>query len=264
MNISVLQFTLILLFLAIYMYEYRSTETFFIYAGAPVMGGFITGLILDNVEVGLAMGGTLQLMTLGVEAFGGVSVPDYFVGSVVGTMVCTMTGNSNLEYGLTIAIPVAMLMVQLDVIARMFIAYFINQSREKAKELKMKAAYAWIIAGIIPYILRNIIPVVIVYALGSEVITNVLNSLPDFIMGSFSLAAKILPAMGLAILLRYMATKEYIAYVIIGFTIVAYLSVPILGVAVLATGLAIINYKNQSKVASLSVSEIGGVDDDEL
>lgn len=259
MNISVFQLLLILLYLCFYTYESRSSETLFLYAGAPVMGGFITGVICGNVPLGLSVGATLQLMNLGVAEFGGVSIPDYHVGAVVGTMICAMTGK-NLEDALLVAIPVALLMVQLDVLARMCIAFFINQSRKQAEQLNIRGAFIWNIVSIVTYMLRHCIPVIIVYFVGGDAITNVLNSLPQPIMGAFSVASKLLPAMGVAVLLRYMAVKENIAYLLIGFVLVAYLKVPILGVAILAVGLTFLYYKNN--VNAVAVSNGGDFDDE--
>ncbi len=46
--------------------------------------GVITGLLCGDVTTGLYVGGTLQLMTLGVSSFGGASVPDYPAAAIVG------------------------------------------------------------------------------------------------------------------------------------------------------------------------------------
>ena len=68
------------------------------------------------------VGGTLQLMRLGIAAFGGASVPDYFTGAVLGTAFAVISGNGA-EYGIGLAVPVSLLMLQLDVVAR-FVTYF--------------------------------------------------------------------------------------------------------------------------------------------
>ena len=44
----------------------------------PVTAGLIVGLrIMGDLQTGLYIGATLQLMTLGISSFGGASVPDY-------------------------------------------------------------------------------------------------------------------------------------------------------------------------------------------
>ena len=77
-----------------------------------------------------------------------------------------------------------------------------------------------------------------------------------------------LPAVGIGVLLRYLPTKKYIAYLILGFAVAAYLGVPMLGVAIIGMALAILAYKdfmNKEAVAVTSVncSTQGGVADDE-
>lgn len=58
-----------------------------------------------------------------------------------------------------------------------------------------------------------------------------------------------------------MAVKENIAYLIIGFALVAYLKLPILGLAIIAVGLAIIYYKRESKQTA-AVATVGGEEDE--
>ncbi len=43
----------------------------------PAIAGMISGMIMGDLKTGLMVGGTLQLMRLGIAAFGGASVPDY-------------------------------------------------------------------------------------------------------------------------------------------------------------------------------------------
>ena len=38
----------------------------------PVTAGFVTGLILGDISTGLFIGGTLQLLSLGISNFGGL------------------------------------------------------------------------------------------------------------------------------------------------------------------------------------------------
>ena len=81
----------------------------------PVVAGFLTGLIMGDIQTGLYIGGTLQLMTLGITSFGGASVPDYQTAALIGTYLAIST-NQDASIGITLAIPVAMLIVQLDVL----------------------------------------------------------------------------------------------------------------------------------------------------
>ena len=89
---------------------------------------------------------------------------------------------------------------------------------------------------------------------GSDLVDLIIKYLPDWLMGGLSVAGGLLPAVGIAILLRYLPTKDYIAYLMIGFFLAAYLTVPMVGVAIIGLALAIISFKqygaqNQNVVA---------------
>ena len=62
-------------------------------------------------------------------------------------------------------------------------------------------------------------------------------------MGGLTVAGGLLPAVGIAILRRYLPVKSYISYLLVGFFAAAYLSVPMGGVAILGTALAVVAFK---------------------
>ena len=69
----------------------------------PTMTGFFAGLILGDIQTGLIVGGTLNLLVLGVGNFGGASIPDYMTGALLGTAFAIESGKGA-EFGVTLAI----------------------------------------------------------------------------------------------------------------------------------------------------------------
>ena len=53
----------------------------------PLLAGTITGLILGDLTQGLIIGGTLELMWLGVNSVGAYTPPDITGGAIVGVTV---------------------------------------------------------------------------------------------------------------------------------------------------------------------------------
>ncbi len=49
----------------------------------PIVAGLVTGIVTGNVPLGLAVGGTLELMSLGLWTYGGATIPDFFTGAVI-------------------------------------------------------------------------------------------------------------------------------------------------------------------------------------
>lgn len=79
--------------------------------------------------------------------------------------------------------------------------------------------------------------VAVAYYLGSGVMENVLNAIPQFVQDGLTISAGILPALGFAILLRMILNKKIAAFLAIGFVMTAYLELPVLGVAIIAVSI---------------------------
>ena len=79
-----------------------------------VIAGFLAGIIMGDIQTGLVVGSTLQLMVLGVGTFGGASIPDFATGAIIGTALGVVSGKG-IQFAIGISVPVGLLMVQLDV-----------------------------------------------------------------------------------------------------------------------------------------------------
>jgi len=227
---------------------------------APVGAGFLTGLILGDVTLGLAVGGTLQLMILGVGTYGGASIPDYASGAIIGT-IAGVTSNQGVDFAIGIGVPVGLLLVQLDVLARFSNVYFLHRAEKQVEDFSFKKAEFSVLMGAIPWILSRIIPVLIVLLFGQGVIDTILNYSPDWLMDGLEVSGGILPIVGIAILLRYLPTKKFVPYFIIGFVFAAFLDITVIGVALIGLAIALIMFKQRTENHLASTG--GGFDEDE-
>ena len=84
----------------------NETAGFKIGMNSPILAGWFTGLVLGNPVEGLFLGGTLQLMTLGVATYGGMSIPNTVVGAIVGTAL-SMYMDMELALGIAIGLAAA-------------------------------------------------------------------------------------------------------------------------------------------------------------
>lgn len=257
---NIIQLLLILVYAAVYMFDYWDSQLLS-FAGVPIMNGFVVGLIMGDPVVGLKIGATLQLMQLGGAGYGGASAPEYDVGAMIGTIVAAITGKG-MNYGLAIGLPVSLLMIQVDVIIKMICTFFIQRSRKHAESSQFKAAYAWLIGGLFPWLIKAMIPVLLLFIVGSENVKNFVDVIPDWITGSFAVAGGLLPAVGIAILMKYMNFKEYFVYVIIGFALVSYFALPMMGIAILGFCMAMVMFKQEQKGKSVQHVTAGGLEDE--
>lgn len=228
----------------------------------PVVAGFLTGLIMGDVQTGLYIGATLQLMTLGITSFGGASVPDYQTAALIGTYLSVST-HQDASIGITLAIPVALLIVQLDVL-KWTTNIFFQQHAQKYAEHEQYRKLEWMqILATINTSLVSGIPVLLTVVLGPKLVGSFINYVPAWLTGGLKVAGGILPAVGIGMLLKYLPTKDYFAYLLIGFVLTVYLKVPILGVSLFGAAIALVTYKNNAAKASLEASEKGDASDED-
>ncbi|MGY3777831.1 PTS mannose/fructose/sorbose/N-acetylgalactosamine transporter subunit IIC [Isobaculum melis] len=187
----------------------------------PLFGGTITGLVLGDLQTGLIVGGTLQLMTLGVATFGGATVPDFLSGSVMGAAFAILSGKGP-EYGIGLAVPIGLLLTQLDIVGRMTNTFFQHMADKAAEKGDYKGVERANLLGALPWMLTRMIPVFIGLTFGDHVVNAINAFIPEWVMVGLKTAGAILPAMGIAILMRYLPLKKYFPFYIIGFVLMAF------------------------------------------
>lgn len=198
----------------------------------PLITAFLMGIILGDMQTALYLGGTLQLMALGVASIGGSSVPEYSTAAIIATTIAVTTGGGA-EAGLAIGIPVAMLGVQLDVFAKIINGFFVRKAETFAADNNFAAMERTLLIGPVIMGLTAAIPVFIAIQLGPEVVNRILEITPQWFTDGLNIAGRLLPAVGIALLLNYMPVKKYVFYLLLGFFLAAYLDVPILGVTII-------------------------------
>ncbi len=115
---------------------------------------------------------------------------------------------------------------------------FANRADKYAEQgdIKGVSRMHWF-GGVFGMYLPMAVLVAVAYYLGSGVMENVLNAIPQFVQDGLTISAGILPALGFAILLRMILNKKIAAFLAIGFVMTAYLELPVLGVAIMAVSI---------------------------
>lgn len=212
-----------------------------------IQSGIFAGLIVGDVTTGLIVGGALQSYALGIGTYGGASIPNYQVAAI---LVTALAGGDMAQAGGLIAllgVPIAALTVQFDVLGR-FTNTIFQQLADKAiakREINKIPFYNTL--GTIPWALSRAIPVFFALAFGGPFIKALLDVIPAQLTDGFIIAGKLLPAVGFTILLKYLPTRENIAFLIAGFVLAAYLNLGPLPISLLGLSLAIVVFKKKAE-----------------
>lgn len=220
--------------------------SFNLVAFSPICGGFVTGLVLGDATTGLVLGATLQLMSLGVASYGGASVPDYLSASIMGTAYAIISGQG-VEYGIGLAIPISLLLTQLDILTRMVNTALQHRADRFADEGNPNGVERCNLMGICSWTLSRMIPVFLGLFFGAPLVSLINEYIPAFVIDGLRTVGSILPAMGIAILLRYLPLKRFFPYTILGFVLMAYFGgiLNMVGVALIGFVLACLYYFGQ-------------------
>lgn len=246
---SFLQILLITVFTLINAYDTYHTQIFSY--GRTTMCGFVTGIIMGDMVTGLTVGATLELMSLGVGGYGGAAVPNYSIGAIIGVAFAVVAGGG-MDAGLAVGIPTAALGVQLDVFAKMAGSFFLHKAQSAAEALELKKMYRWILMGTAPRVGFAGVAVLIALTAGSVVIQSLLTAMPAWLSTGLNVAGGILPAVGFAILLRYMPLKKYFVYGMLGFVLASFLEVPMIGIALIGFVAAYLTYAQNERFSQLT------------
>lgn len=273
-NITMLQILLLSLYGAFSIYDGLNTAVGF--KGSAVTGLF-AGLIMGDMRTGLIIGGTLQLMSLGIGSYGGASVPDYNTATIISTAFAVMN-HAGLNTAIGLAIPISLLCVNFDVLARFANTFLQHRAEAYADKKKFSKVELMNLLGIGTWSLSRFLPIFVSLALGSNFVNAALKAAPDWLMGGLKVAGGILPALGIAILLKYLPLKKLYPFVLIGFALAAYGKVPMIGISIIAfaIGMIVMYAGNSNKgnntpagTSNVAATESGtddgliGVDEDE-
>lgn len=234
-----MQVVLITLLAYVYNLDRYSTQ---IAGKVTILWGALTGFVLGDFKQGLEIGATLQLMSLGVSNLGGASMPDYGVAAIISTAIASTTGKG-MAAGLAIGIPVGMLVMNLDVVVKIFNSYIARRAQTYADRKEFGKMRKIIPVATVIYPLEAALPVFLAVVFGKPVVEAVLNFMPKWFTVGLNVAGGMLPAVGFAMLLLYMPLSKYGYWLIVGFVLTAFLKVPIMGIALLGVAAAVRQYK---------------------
>lgn len=195
-------------------------------AGSAVFSGFFTGLVMGDLATGLFIGGSMQLTILGVGTFGGASRIDANSGTLIATAFA-VSSNMDPEQALAaLGVPVAAILVYTDILGRMANTFWGHACDADVEKMNWNSYNIHYWMGAVSWCLSRMVPVFLALAFGQglvDAITTALNGDLAWLGTGLTVAGGMLPAVGFAILLRYLPVKKHIAYLILGFIIAALL-----------------------------------------
>ncbi|CCQ96029.1 conserved membrane hypothetical protein [[Clostridium] ultunense Esp] len=222
----------------------------------PVVTGMVVGLILGDVQTGLITGATLEFVWMGAVPLAGAQPPNVVIGGIIGSAFAILA-KQDPQVAVGVAVPFAVA-VQ-GAITLIFTAFspVMHKADEYAKNADTKGIERINYLGMLTlFIFYAIIAFLPVY-FGAELAQRVVEFMPTWLIEGLGVAGGMMPAIGFAMLLKIMLMKEYAAFLIVGFVLVAYFGLPILGVSLLGLSVAMYDFY-ANKARQVQTSRRGG------
>ncbi|WP_297428090.1 PTS mannose/fructose/sorbose transporter subunit IIC [Clostridium sp.] len=208
----------------------------------PLVACTLIGLVTGNLLPCLILGGSLQMMALGWANIGAAVAPDAALASVASAIILVLggQGEAGVASAIAIAVPLAVAGLLLTIICRTIATAFVHFMDAAAKEGNIRAIEMWQIAAICLQGIRIAIPAGLVLAIGAGPIGALLAAMPSWLTGGLAIGGGMVVAVGYAMVINMMATKEVWPFFAIGFVLATVSQITLIGLGAIGVAIALI------------------------
>ena len=204
----------------------------------PLVVGTIAGIIMGDMRTGILIGASLEAIFMGAVDIGGALSAEPVTATVLATTFAITLG-VNTKAALALAVPIGVfaafiLMFMKNVVMNIF-APMVDKvaSDDNAKGLTHLHFGMWFLN----YFVFSLVTFFAVLA-GARPVQHLVAQIPANLMAGLAATGGLLPAVGFAILMRMLWSKQLSPYYFLGFILAAYMNLP--SVAVAAIGIIIV------------------------
>ena len=205
----------------------------------PLVAGFLVGLILGDPAQGTLIGAAINVPYLGFISAGGNLPADAGLAGWVGTTIALASGLDPTK-AVTIAFGLGLLGTIIfygRMAADSVFAHWADARAEKADIAGV--AFMNLVPGQLFLFVFSFIPVFLLALNGPSAVQDALNALPIWTVNGLVIAGGILPAIGIALNMRFIFRGSAIPYFFIGYILMTATHGSISLVVVAALGLAL-------------------------
>lgn len=209
----------------------------------PLVACTLIGLVTGNLTIGIILGGSLQMIALGWANIGAAVAPDAALASVASTIILVQGGQKGIGtaigIAIGIAIPLAVAGLFLTMLVRTISVAIVHIMDRKAEEANWKAIDRWQMIAVALQGLRIAIPAALLLAIPASVVRAGLNAMPAWLNEGMTIGGGMVVAVGYAMVINMMASREVWPFFIIGFCLAAVKELTLIALGGIGISLAI-------------------------
>jgi PTS system mannose-specific IIC component len=229
----------------------------------PLIACTLVGLVLGDIQTGIILGGTLEMMALGWMNVGAAMAPDAALASVIAAIL-VIYGKQSIGAGIAIAIPIAAAGQVLTIFVRTITVFFQHLADKYAEDGNTRGIEMCHFLGLSLQGLRVAIPAGIVGALaGTDAVTSMLAAIPEVITRGLQVSGGFIVVVGYAMVINMMEAKHLMPFFFLGFAMAAFTSFNLIGFGMVGIVAAVIYIQLNPKYNTASAGN-DGIDDLDL
>jgi PTS system mannose-specific IIC component len=211
----------------------------------PVVACTLIGLVTGNLLPCLILGGTLQMIALGWANIGAAVAPDAALASVASAIILVLGGQGTVgvSSAIAIAVPLAVAGLLLTIICRTIATVFVHFMDAAAKQGNIGKVEMWHIIAICLQGVRIAIPAALILAIGAGPIRSLLEAMPVWLTAGLAVGGGMVVAVGYAMVINMMATKEVWPFFAIGFVLATISQITLIGLGTIGVCVALVYLK---------------------
>ncbi|WP_218654066.1 PTS mannose/fructose/sorbose transporter subunit IIC [Streptococcus pluranimalium] len=215
----------------------------------PLVACTLIGLVTGNLTAGIALGGTLQMLALGWANIGAAVAPDAALASVAAAIIMVKGGDftpKGITFAYSTAIPLAVAGLFLTMIVRTISVGLVHAADKAASEGNISALERTHFIALLLQGLRIAVPAALLLAVPASSVRGVLELMPEWLSGGMQVGGAMVVAVGYAMVINMMATREVWPFFALGFAFAAISDLTLIAMGVIGVAIAFI-YLNLSK-----------------
>ncbi|EIX6009658.1 TPA: PTS mannose/fructose/sorbose transporter subunit IIC [Listeria monocytogenes] len=225
----------------------------------PLIACTLIGLVTGNLTACIILGGTLQMIALGWANIGAAVAPDAALASVASAIILVLGGQgvAGIPSAIAIAIPLAVAGLFLTMIVRTLAVPIVHLMDRAAEKGNIRSVEWLHISAICMQGVRIAIPAAALLFIPADSVQSFLEAMPAWLTDGMAIGGGMVVAVGYALVINMMATKEVWPFFVIGFVVAAISQLTLIAIGALGVALALI-YLNLSKMGGGNSNGGGG------
>ena len=209
----------------------------------PLVACTLIGLVTGNLAAGVMLGGSLQLIALGWANIGAAVAPDAALASVATAIIMVLGGDfssKGIAVAQGVAIPLAVAGLFLTMIVRTLSVGLVHGADAAAKKGDIKGVERAHFIALFMQGARIAIPAALLLMIPAESVKSALEAMPAWLSEGMQIGGGMVVAVGYAMVINMMATREVWPFFAIGFALAAVSELTLIALGAIGVAIALI------------------------